>query len=65
MRKFFTLLLLTLTFSGMIVAQQMSDDQVVQYVKQAHSEGKSQNQITTELMKRGVTQEQARRLGTI
>ncbi|MCD8080920.1 MAG: SLBB domain-containing protein, partial [Bacteroides sp.] len=58
----FTLLLLTFTFSGMIMAQQMSDSQVIEYVKQAHSEGKSQNQITTELMRRGVTQEQAKRL---
>ncbi|MCC8188388.1 MAG: SLBB domain-containing protein [Bacteroides sp.] len=62
MRKLFTLLLLTFTFSGMIMAQQMSDSQVIEYVKQAHSEGKSQNQITTELMRRGVTQEQAQRL---
>ncbi|MCD8030015.1 MAG: SLBB domain-containing protein [Bacteroides sp.] len=62
MRKLFTLLLLTFTFSGMIMAQQMSDSQVIQYVKQAHSEGKSQRQITTELMRRGVTQEQARRI---
>ncbi len=62
MRKLFTLLVLTFTLSGMIMAQQMSDSQVIQYVKQAHSEGKSQNQITTELMRRGVTQEQAKRL---
>jgi len=62
MYKLFTLLVLTFTLSGMIMAQQMSDSQVIQYVKQAHSEGKSQNQITTELMRRGVTQEQAKRL---
>ncbi len=41
---------------------QMTDDQVVQYVKSALSEGKSQNQITKELLAKGVTMEQAERI---
>lgn len=43
------------TLSGVAFAQQMSDDQVVQYVKSAQQMGKNQKQITTELMRRGVT----------
>lgn len=40
----------------------MSDDQVIQYVKQAQKEGKNQQQVTTELLKRGVTREQVERI---
>jgi protein involved in polysaccharide export with SLBB domain len=46
----------------MITAQQMSDDQVIQYLKNAQLQGKSQTQITTELFKRGVTKEQVERI---
>lgn len=35
MRRFITLFFLIFTLSGVAVAQQMSDDQVVQYVKDA------------------------------
>ena len=55
MRRFITLFFLIFTLSGVAVAQQMSDDQVVQYVKDAQKMGKTQKQITTELMRRGVT----------
>ena len=41
---------------------QMTDDQVVQYVKTALAAGKSQNQIGQELLIRGVTQAQAERV---
>lgn len=44
------------------MAQQMSDDQVVQYVKEAQRSGKSQKQMTTELLRRGVTKEQVARI---
>jgi protein involved in polysaccharide export with SLBB domain len=44
------------------MAQQMSDDQVIQYVKEANKSGKSQKQITTELLRRGVTKEQVSRI---
>ena len=41
---------------------QMTDDQVVEYVKTAMSQGKSQDEISKELLLRGVTQEQAERI---
>ena len=40
----------------------MSDDQVIQYVKEANKSGKSQKQISTELLRRGVTKEQVTRI---
>ena len=54
MRRLITLFFLVFTLSGVAFAQQMSDDQVVQYVKSAQQMGKNQKQITTELMRRGV-----------
>ena len=53
MRRLITLFFLVFTLSGVAFAQQMSDDQVVQYVKSAQQMGKNQKQITTELMRRG------------
>lgn len=44
------------------MAQQMSDEQVVQYVKDAQKTGKSEREITVELMRRGVTREQVERI---
>ena len=44
------------------MAQTMSDDQVVDYIKEAMAQGKSQRQIATELASRGVTREQATRI---
>ena len=41
---------------------QMTDDQVVEYVKTATAAGKSQDAIGKELLARGVTQEQAERI---
>ena len=61
MRRFITLLFLIFTLSGVAVAQ-MTDDQVIQYVQNAQMQGLSQKQMTTELLKRGVTMEQAQRL---
>lgn len=40
----------------------MTDDQVVQYVKSAQQTGKTQKEIATELMCRGVTKEQIERI---
>lgn len=62
MRKILSLLLFAFVFSTASFAQQMSDEQVVQYVKTAHASGKSQKQITTELLRRGVTEEQVMRI---
>lgn len=62
MRRLLTLLFLALALSGVAQAQQMSDEQVVQYVKNAQQMGKNQKQITAELMRRGVTKEQVERI---
>lgn len=50
-----------LLFVNTIFAQ-MSDEQVVNYVKQEYSKGTSQQEIATNLAKRGVTQEQLQRI---
>ena len=62
MRRLITLFFLVFILSGVAFAQQMSDEQVVQYVKNAQQMGKNQKQITTELMRRGVTKEQVERI---
>jgi protein involved in polysaccharide export with SLBB domain len=54
-----TALLLGLTLS---LQAQMTDDQVVEYVKTALSSGKTQEQVGKELLQLGVTQEQAERI---
>lgn len=41
---------------------QMTDDQVVSYVKSAMAQGKSEKQIGTELLAKGVTEEQVMRI---
>ena len=41
---------------------QMTDDQVVKYVQQASKQGKSQSEISRELLSRGVTMDQVNRL---
>ncbi len=62
MRKLIALFFLTFALLGTVAAQQMTDDQIVQYVKEAHQSGKSQQQIASELMRRGVTKEQLERI---
>lgn len=62
MRRLITLFFLIFVLSGVVMAQQMSDDQVIQYVKEANKSGKSQKQITTETLRRGVTKEQVSRI---
>ena len=48
--------------SGVAFAQQMNDDQVVEYVMSAQKKGSSQQQIAAELMRRGVTMDQINRI---
>lgn len=48
--------------SGVAFAQQMNDDQVVEYVMSAQEKGSSQQQIAAELMRRGVTMDQINRI---
>ena len=62
MRRLIALFFSIFILLGGVMAQQMSDDQVVQYVKEAQRTGKSQKQMTTELLRRGVTKEQVARI---
>lgn len=62
MRKTLILFIFSITLSTLVYAQQMTDSQVVAYLKDAKAEGKSQSQITMELMRRGVTQQQVERI---
>ncbi|WP_291530265.1 SLBB domain-containing protein [Bacteroides sp. UBA939] len=62
MRRLIALFFSIFILIGGVVAQQMSDEQVVQYVKDAQRSGKSQKQMTTELLRRGVTKEQVVRI---
>lgn len=62
MRKIITLILCLSVYSGTLFAQSMTDDQVIQYVKQAQAAGKSQNQMAIELRTKGVTPEQVERI---
>ncbi|NDV83370.1 SLBB domain-containing protein [Bacteroides sp. 51] len=62
MHRIITLFILVFILSGVAMAQQMSDDQVIQYLKTAQSQGKTQSQMTTELFRKGVTKEQLMRI---
>lgn len=62
MRKLLALLFIAFLGKGLLFAQGMSDAQVIEYVKNAQAAGKSQKEMTTELLRRGVTQEQALRI---
>ena len=56
-------LLVFMACSPLVMAQSgMTDQQVVEYVKQGMAQGKSQNQLASELARRGVTREQAERV---
>ncbi|KAA4234978.1 hypothetical protein F3D10_11790, partial [Bacteroides ovatus] len=62
-RKFnvFLFILLLGVFSP-LMAQSMSDSQVLEYVKDGIRQGKEQKQLASELARRGVTKEQATRV---
>ena len=62
MKRFISLCVFSILFSIGIQAQSMSDNQVVQYVKSATEAGKTQKQIMTELVAKGVTRAQAERI---
>ena len=62
-KRLLSVLVLVFALSGSVLAQQsMSDQQVLEYVKTGMQQGKDQRQIATELARRGVTQEQAKRV---
>ena len=62
MKKIVSLIICTLLTIGAVMAQQMSDKQVVEYIQSAMEQGKNQKQIATELAMRGVSKEQAMRI---
>lgn len=61
-RKFFVLFCLTLGFSTAIMAQSMTDQQVINYAKQQAELGVSQREIATQLLRRGVSMQQLQRI---
>lgn len=62
MRRFILLCLLMFTVSEVALAQQMTDEQVIQYVQEGQKSGKTQQQMATELMRKGVTKQQIQRI---
>ena len=62
MRRLLTLFCFVLACAGAVYAQQMSDEQVIKYVKESQKQGKTQRQMSQELMRMGVTKEQMIRI---
>lgn len=62
MRRFLTLLSFAFLFLPILLAQRITDDQVIQYLKQANQQGRSHTEMAMELMRRGATKEQLERL---
>ena len=62
MKQLFSLFVCSLLLVTNIGAQSLSDSQVLEYVKTATADGKSQNQIIKELTAKGVTRAQAERI---
>ena len=56
------LFILMLGSTSALMAQNMSDQQVLEYVKEGIKQGKEQKQIASELARKGVTKEQAIRV---
>nr|WP_129585813.1 hypothetical protein [Bacteroides bouchesdurhonensis] len=63
-QKLFRLFLFSLLLcsSSSLMAQSMSDQQVLEYVKEGIKQGKEQKQMAAELARKGVTKEQAIRV---
>ena len=61
-KKIAIALLLLFVGGGMVLAQSMSDEQVMQYVVKEYQKGTSQSQIVTKLMQQGVDINQIRRV---
>ena len=60
--KKFSLLLFFLLCVGVVSAQKMTDDQVIDYVMAAQEKGESQQQIAKDLLRKGVTMDQVNRI---
>ena len=61
-RLFSILLFCSMLGSGSLMAQSISDSQVLEYVKDGIRQGKEQKQLASELARKGVTKEQAMRV---
>ena len=63
-QKLFSVFLFVLIFgsTSSLMAQTMSDQQVLEYVKDGIKQGKEQKQLASELARKGVTKEQAMRV---
>lgn len=61
-RKIFALLCLTIGFTTTVMAQSMTDQQVINYARQQAAAGVSQREIATQLLRRGVTMQQLQRI---
>ena len=59
---FFCLMLICFSATSWAQGSSMTDKQVMEYVEMGMQQGKSQQQIATELARRGVTREQAERV---
>lgn len=62
MKHLFSLIICSLLIVTNVWGQSLSDSQVLEYVKTATADGKSQNQIIRELTAKGVTRAQAERI---
>ena len=62
MRKYIVSFILLLCCSIQVMAQGMSDAQVLQFIASEKKAGRSESQIATKLIQKGVTMEQFRRL---
>ncbi len=62
MRKYIALALFFFTLTTTVFAQKISDEQVIQFVLQANSQGMNQQQMMTQLLAKGVTKDQIMRI---
>ena len=62
MRRFFICFMFALLVPMVSMAQSMTDDKVMKYIVKEHSSGKTNAQIVTQLMQRGVDISQIRRV---
>lgn len=61
-KKIFAMACLFLSFTLTVLAQTMTDQQVIDYTKQQMAAGVSEREIATQLLRRGVTMEQVNRI---
>ena len=62
MKRRILFLMLSLLCYSYVQAQKMTDDQVIEYVMDAQGRGADQQQIASELLRRGVTMDQVNRI---